>query len=260
MNNNYKFYLFLLAIPVMAILFMNYSGGQVSAYSGSPGDGGNTCAVCHAGSTNHNAEIVLTTDIPESGYLYNQEYAITLSVTSDVSKHGFQVTAEKEGGVKVGVFTAGTGSQTNASNTLATHNSEGNTLTEWTFNWTAPTSGDEITFYAVVNATNSNYQDTGDQVVTTNLTVPLNTVSIAEIQDIDISIYPNPTTDLLHVKTLDNLTNATYSIINYQGKKLIEDSAITNNTSIDVSSFANGSYLLKISSDEKEAVVRFIKK
>lgn len=260
MRNNYKFYIFLLAIPVMALFFLSYSGGQVSPYSGSPGDGGSTCAVCHSGTTDHSAVATITTNIPDDGYLYNEDYTITVSVTSDVSKHGFQATAEKDGGTKVGSFTAGTGSQTNSSNSLVTHNSAGNSLTEWSFTWTSPaTSEGDITFYTAVNATNSNSMDSGDQVVLTNTAVAANTTGIATLGKIDFSVFPNPTSDYLQLSLSDEYESTTYSITDYQGKQIIKDQLLDNNT-VNVSSLTSGVYFLQIISDDKMGVVRFVKK
>ncbi len=261
MKNNYKFYTFLLAIPIAAFIFLGYSSGQVSPYTGSPGDGGNTCAVCHSGSTNHNATPTITTDIPATGYESNQTYTVSVSVTSDVSKHGFQLTAEKNGGTKTGTFTAGTGSQTtNSSNHAVTHTNAGNSQTEWSVTWTAPATDEgEITFYAVVNATNSNNSDSGDQVVLTNLSIPHSTVGLADFNTLEFAIYPNPTTDYLQITTTETFEqSAKLNISNNQGQLVMKQN-LNSNTRVDVSELSSGIYFVQLVSGNKLGMKKFIK-
>ena len=47
MKKHYFFNFLLLLIPVSAFILMSNSSGRTSGSSGSPGDGGNTCAECH---------------------------------------------------------------------------------------------------------------------------------------------------------------------------------------------------------------------
>ncbi len=261
MKNNYKFYAFLLAIPVAAFMFLGYSSGQTAPYSGSPGDNGNTCAVCHSGSANYNAIPTITTNIPVTGYEVNHTYTITVSVTSNVTRHGFQLTAEKTGGIKVGEFTAGTGSQvTNSTHHAVTHTYAGNSQTAWSFSWTAPATNEgEITFYAAVNATNSNNSDSGDQVVTTNVSVSHSTVGLADFNTLKFEIYPNPTVDFIQIYASDTYEkNAHLSISNTQGQLILKQS-LDSNTRVDVSELSSGVYFVQLVSGNKLGTAKFIK-
>ncbi|WP_430613818.1 T9SS type A sorting domain-containing protein [Flavobacterium sp. JP2137] len=76
-----------------------------------------------------------------------------------------------------------------------------------------------------------------------------------ESASVAFSIYPNPTTDVLHIVG-DLNTSKTYTIFDLTGKKLQHGSL--DHKTIDVSSIANGIYLLKL--DNRSQTLKFIKK
>lgn len=77
-------------------------------------------------------------------------------------------------------------------------------------------------------------------------------LSKAELQ---ISIYPNPASDLLTIESSSKINNV--RIFDITGKEVLN----TNNTSIDISKLKRGVYALKVSLDNNETnVSRFIKK
>ncbi len=257
MKSNYKFYLVLLAIPVYAFLFLSYSSGQTYPYSGSPGDGGSTCAVCHTGSANYNAEALITTNIPDAGYELNHEYTITLSVSSDVVKNGFQITAENASNDKVGEFVAGEGSQvTDSSHDAVTHTYIGTEQTVWTMTWISPaTDQGVISFYAAVNATNSNNSDSGDQVVTTSISVEVLDVETEEVSN--FNVYPNPTTALLFVDLPEGFAKANYTVRSILGRVVL---AGDFTQTVNVSSLDSGVYTIELVSDNRRASSKFVVK
>lgn len=67
----------------------------------------------------------------------------------------------------------------------------------------------------------------------------------------DASLFPNPTNDkiILHFENVPE--NAVYQLYDAKGKLLITGSIRTEDTTIDVSSFATGSYLLEMNSSTK---------
>lgn len=262
MKKNYSFYIVLVSIPIFAFLFFGYSSGQTGQYSGSPGDAGNTCAVCHTGITNHNAVPTITTNIPPSGYVAGTTYQITVSVTSTSVRHGFQITAENASDVKVGTFIAGTDTQTANSNHLVTHNSSGTMQNAWTFEWTAPTNSEgDVTFYAAVNATNNDNNLTGDQIVTTTETVSFTSAGISENQLISFAVYPNPTTDYVVLKgKAAELQNATIQIFNNLGQVVLKSQLNDNLNEIDVTNLDKGIYTIQLKSGDKLGTHQFIKK
>jgi hypothetical protein len=261
MKKNYSFYLVLLAIPLFSFLFLGYSSGQTGQYSGSPGDGGTTCTVCHSPGANYDADPLITTDIPPSGYVAGETYSITVSVASSSTRHGFQITSENSSDAKVGTFTAGTGSQTANSDHLVTHTSAGNTQTAWVFQWTAPAvSEGDITFYAVVNATDANYTDTNDQVVTTTETVGYTNLSLAEENSLTFVVFPNPTSEYLLIQSDFDLTDKTEITLTNSLGQLIDNIKIADFNRIDVSNLTAGVYFINISLGNKKGITKFIKK
>ena len=75
--------------------------------------------------------------------------------------------------------------------------------------------------------------------------VPLGNIGIDEDDSFSsVTIYPNPTTDIITIRNEDN-EPIVYNLINYQGRIVIEDIEATNNTTIDLSEMPSGMYFLK---------------
>lgn len=259
MKKNYSYYLTLIAIPFVAVLLLSLSGGRDGQYSGSPGDGGATCTACHSGGS-FDAIATISTNIPGTGFVYGDTYEVTVSVASSATKHGFQLTTEDVSQSKVGTYAAGTGNQIVNSGTHMTHTQAGNAQTSWTFDWTAPSSaeGGEITFYTAVNATNANGGTSGDEVVTTSSSYLVNSVGIPENELISFSVYPNPTSEFISIRTdNDMLEDTNIQITNYNGQVVYKSDTISER--IDVSNLNAGVYILQINSESKRGFSRFVK-
>lgn len=73
-----------------------------------------------------------------------------------------------------------------------------------------------------------------------------------------MNIYPNPTSDILNIKTASEIDSI--EIYDLLGKrvKTFTESNINNNT-IDISQLSKGMYLAKISSDGKTSTYRIVK-
>ena len=78
------------------------------------------------------------------------------------------------------------------------------------------------------------------------------TVGVSEIKiNISLSIYPNPTTDILKLK-VDDTEGLSYQLHDLQGK-LLESKAITSSiTSIITSGLPRATYLIKVMSGENK--------
>ena len=75
-----------------------------------------------------------------------------------------------------------------------------------------------------------------------------------------ISIYPNPTSNILNVNIPSQLgSDTTYQIFNYLGQVIKSDKTSTNSFSINTSEFSNGVYFIKLNVEGASKTLRFIK-
>ena len=86
------------------------------------------------------------------------------------------------------------------------------------------------------------------------------TLSTQSIQEpnknfLDIKVYPNPTSDLLHIRINHSaIQQFVISITDLQGKEVYNGtySGIANTIGINTSSFSNGSYILSLSDNNQQ--------
>ncbi|MDA9303955.1 T9SS type A sorting domain-containing protein [bacterium] len=110
--------------------------------------------------------------------------------------------------------------------------------------YTATVTGD----YAVIVSRNA--------CVDTSECINISLTSIEKNSLNQISIFPNPTNNILNVVGL--LNDITYKIYSINGK-LIESGTL-NESTIDVSTFENGVYFLQLESKEGNSTIKFVKK
>jgi len=148
------------------------SGGSTPGKTGAPGE--QNCTQCHSGSaqdgTLENKLMVMDDTTPITNYVPGQQYTVTLQMTSNPAKKGFQATALTGTTAMAGTFTGQSGN-TNINGTIkkyANHTSTSNTSTSapiWTWTWTAPEAGTgNVTFYVASNKSNNNGMTSGDQI------------------------------------------------------------------------------------------------
>jgi len=80
------------------------------------------------------------------------------------------------------------------------------------------------------------------------------TASVDDQNQLDISIYPNPTNDKLFIQGLSSSSRV--SIYNVLGKLVLSQ---TISKEIDVNNLQSGIYVIKIAEEQKEIVRKFIK-
>ncbi len=257
MKKNYFFKSFMLLIPVLAITLMANSGGKTGAFSGSPGDSGNSCTSCHGGG-NFGASVSVTTNIPVTGYELNTNYTITVNNNSSASRHGFQLTAEKNtDNTKVGSFTASGDVQVVNSGTHVTHTNPNQN--SWQFTWTSPsTDQGRVTFFAASVAANGNGQFTGDQVVTGD-SGSVSSLAIEAEAFLNFSMYPNPSSDFLTVQLPSGTDIAQVGVYDYTGRLMVSQKVTQQSNTVDVKDLSNGLYVVKVKSASKLAAKQFIK-
>jgi hypothetical protein len=152
-------------------------GGAAAGKTGAPGEG--NCTSCHSGSVlsgaTENVLTVLSGTTPVTSYVPGQTYTVSLVMSSNPAKKGFQATALNPSNTMAGSFTAGVNTLINGSaKKYANHTSSSNTsaVTAWLWTWTAPaTNVGDVKFYVATNKANGNNNDTGDQIYTSQHTI-----------------------------------------------------------------------------------------
>ena len=241
-------------------------GGSPGGKTGSPIDGSN-CTGCHSGQDIINKDNWITTNIPGTGYVPGSTYEVKISAFhSGSNRIGFEITSETAT-KKVGVWElADTVNTQFISDSIAvTHTSKGTSAADsvnWTMKWTAPETGSgNVTFYAAVNATNSDLSSAGDQVYLTSTTViEAGTNSINKIQDCDklIRLWPNPAKNFLNIGFEYPTKIKVIELVNSQGRviKLIKD---FNSQLIYLDKIPAGIFYLRIHTDDKIHTKSFVK-
>jgi hypothetical protein len=269
-----KIALSIFTITVGAMIFTtgipqanSYSNAAPSGKTGSPADGA-TCNSCHSGATVPFIPGLITSTIPVTGYVPGATYTITGTIIRPGhTKFGFQISPQNSVGTKLGSI-AITSSQTQIVGLkYITHTSSGTSGSgskSWSFNWVAPAAGTGVvTFYGAFNATNSDGNGSGDSIFTSKLTVAENfSTGLSSLSEIskNITTYPNPVTDQLHItNALNSLGEIQLSIIDINGRLVKSVANATVNSTIDVSDLARGNYMLKIDTEKGAVIKKIIK-
>ena len=145
-----------------------WSTGSPGGKTGAPIDG--VCTDCHVGTvqngSNMNTVIVSDQNGPVSQYIPGMDYEVTISIATNNAKNGFEIVPLASDNTQAGtVSTLDNNTQFIDLGTTKriTHDFTGNSLTTWTFAWTAPnTNVGDITFYLATNLTNGNMGGDGD--------------------------------------------------------------------------------------------------
>ena len=86
------------------------------------------------------------------------------------------------------------------------------------------------------------------------------TAGITKNNLLSFDMYPNPVSDMLTVQLPTGSEKAEVSIIDYTGRLVSSKTISSNDTSIDVQSISKGIYIIRVASNAKIGVQRFIKK
>ena len=91
----------------------------------------------------------------------------------------------------------------------------------------------------------------------------MTTVAILKTKDFEFSdyfaVYPNPVSNLLNIKSKQNIIISSVSIYNTIGQLLIVIPNGKDISAIDVSALSLGNYFIKIDSDQGSTVAKFLK-
>lgn len=145
------------------------SGGAPVARTGAPDE--SNCTACHSGSVNDGNginELIINSGGNE--YNVGESTPMTLTLTEEAEKNGFQVVALHTNNEMAGTFTItdNTNTKTLSSGILerdyVTHTFDGTTQNSWGFDWETPEVGGDVTFYVATNKTNSSGTNGGDAI------------------------------------------------------------------------------------------------
>ena len=86
------------------------------------------------------------------------------------------------------------------------------------------------------------------------------TAGITKNNLLSFDMYPNPVSDMLTVQLPTGTEKAEVSIFDYTGRLVFSKTISSNDNSIDVQSISKGIYIIRVASNAKIGVQRFIKK
>ncbi len=244
--------LLIIFYPIISALY-SFSFSPPLGRTGSPGDG-EDCRSCHfsEGLEKEMLFEVISTSIPESGYIPNEEYEITISgiAVPGGTKYGFSMTSENSANEKVGEFEEGDILNTQSFSSFIGHApaSEESDPT-WTFKWTAPDFGTgEVSFYASFVISTEGFSTA--RVKFSELTIQENiSVSSHKVieQKVDLFINQNQ----LRIISEEEMFMKKLQIINNLGQfvKAFNFSQSFKNNSVDISDLRSGLYLISLETE-----------
>jgi len=263
-----KIVLIVSSITVIGLLVLsNLNPADASASlpnnstAGAPMDAsGQTCASCHTGAAVTTTTGVIFSDIPASGYIGGTTYNFTVTM-SGASAYGFEMTPQTAtSNVGLGTWIAGTGSSVSTKYIKQSTKKTGTSAT-WTFKWTAPATAPTVTFYGAFNYANNNNSDLGDVIKKSSVTYFASTTGIQDNNTISknmISVFPNPTTEILNIISTDLFEKGEIYSIDGKLVKTISEQELVSKT-ISVSDFNAGLYYVQMSVDGKNLSAKFSK-
>ena len=244
-----------------SVLFLSNRGGSPGGRTGSNVDSQRTCGTnggCHGPQTPVE-QAMISTNIPETGYIPGQSYEITITATqANRNVFGFELMGED--GSNTGVGTFANNDDGNANGFRITHkfnSSSGTGGRTWVLDWTAPETGTgDVTFYASVLAANGNGNNGGDILLVDNATVTEGaTTSISKNDNLKIKVSPNPSTDFITISKSFG-PNAVVRVTNILGEIVLEQPF---NSQVNVASLPANRYVLIVVDGGKLYRSSFIK-
>jgi hypothetical protein len=225
-----------------------------------------TAAGCHSGGA-YTGTVVLT-GIPDT-IRPNTTYTLTLKGTiASAINTGFELTCLDGNNAACGTLTAGTGSGVTTGGTRSyLRNSAKINFTSgavtWTFSWKSPATltNNNVTFYYVVMAANNNGGTSGDNAIAGTKRVLFQAISPVQESEITpiLTVFPNPTTQVLTVKANNYAGQAEVAVMNMQGQ-LVHYQTFTNEKALDLSTLPKGQYLVQVKMGEKSVLKKVVLK
>lgn len=260
MKKNYIISTF--AVLAIGISLISSSGGRDDDRTGAPGSAGN-CGNCHMGGTFPQPQVLVAvvekgkTD-PVSSYKPGVTYTIGVSVLQLTSTaKGMQSTVLDASNKKIGTTSnASSGSSVKDINNrdIVTQTSS-STTGVWTYEWTAPanpTGSVTIYTYGVIGSGSNGSDGDNTAGVTKVLTLDNSAKNPNAPKMVTVSISPVPANNV--VKFSQMIHDA--EVFTTDGKKV---ATISKVTSLNISQFSTGIYIVKGATAEGAFSAKFIK-
>jgi hypothetical protein len=166
-----------IVFTILGLIFSNdiftNASNPPTGLTGAPGEG--NCTSCHTGTaiSSGTAWSAINISGMPTAYVPGTNYSLTLNGSSAATaKNGFQLVVLNSSNASIGTLTAGTGSSTITSGKVYLRQTTAS-VSSWTFNWTAPSSGTgTVTFYVAFNGSNNNNSSgSGDNIYVKSFTL-----------------------------------------------------------------------------------------
>lgn len=203
----------------------SYQTGAPPGVSGDPFGGHATCnsANCHFGAPVDTMAAMITTNIPPTGYIPGDTFNIRATINAPGHVlFGFEISAQSLSGMYRGtILDTSADTQLTIGNihyiTQTYGGAGGNNTRTWAFNWIAPAAGSgNVTFFGSFNKANNNFTNTGDSIIVSSTTVIENVTtfipsnSIANENNKELTIFPNPSHSIATVSLPENVEAITF--------------------------------------------------
>jgi len=223
------------------------SGGKMGVSTTGCGGGG-----CHAASTG-GATTISVTGIPATGFVAGSTYAMSLKVMNAI-----QVAAGFDLSITTGTL-SGAPANTMLMGGNELHHTAPKNFTagevEWLFNWTAPASGNTVSFKVAGNAVNLTGSISGDSWVLSTATFNKEwATNVENVENTVFRLYPNPATDYVIMKSANGFENTNFNVISLNGSVLTmkgQNTRDKNECRISTASLPTGQYILYFEANGK---------
>ncbi|MBT8276808.1 MAG: T9SS type A sorting domain-containing protein [Bacteroidia bacterium] len=84
------------------------------------------------------------------------------------------------------------------------------------------------------------------------------TLGVDDVNAVNISVFPNPTTDQLNISANETITNIT--IYNLLGQVVLQQTQDTSNVTLDVSQLPTGNYIARVATDSGSQNLKVVKR
>lgn len=250
-------------------------GGAPAKVAGGPAESSKTCAKsgCHTGKPVQTVAGLITSNIPNTGYIPGTTYTITATANGPGhTKFGFEVSPQNTSGQYKGTLIVTNTRQTKiVSTNYITHKSNGtsgNGIKSWSFNWKAPSAGSgPVTFYGAFNYSNNNGSESGDSIKTSTLYVVESPFKMGDETEtapqemVSVKAYPNPFagTAQLYLTTTDQ-SEVNWDVYSLNGQLIEHHEHVLTNTIIDIGNNWNeGVYLIRVQSADGIKTLKVVK-